>query len=202
MKKINRTKLLDRKHDRRSAKLIVIATEGKDTEKQYFEMFGSRKVKVEILATGDDNKSAPEYVLERLDKFKDLYDFDEEDEFWLVLDVDRWVKKEQLIAICPQARQKRYQLAISNPCFEIWLCLHFGDLFPEDRTCKHFEARLRNILGSYNKSNLDVLAYTPNVKSAIVRSRSLDLNLNEYWTSQLGTRVYKLVESILQSLND
>ncbi len=74
MKKINRTKLLDRKHDRRSAKLFVIATEGKDTEKQYFEMFGSRKVKVEILATGDDNKSAHEYVLERLDKFKDLYD--------------------------------------------------------------------------------------------------------------------------------
>ena len=161
-----------------------------------------RKVKVEILATGDDNKSAPEYVLERLDKFKDLYGFSEDDELWLVLDVDRWVKKEQLIAVCPQARQKGYQLAISNPCFEIWLCLHFEDLFPEDWTCKHFEARLRNILGSYNKSNLDVLAYTPNVKNAIERSRSLDLRQNEYWTSQLGTRVYKLVESILQSLND
>ncbi len=202
MRKINRTKLLDRKHDRRSAKLFVIATEGKDTEKQYFEMFGNRKVKVEILATGEDNKSAPEYVLERLDKFKDLYGFSEEDELWLVLDVDRWVKRDQLIAVCPQARQKGYQLAISNPCFEIWLCLHFGDLFPEDRTCKDFEIRLRNILGSYNKSNLDVLAYKPNVKSAIERSRSLDLKLNESWTSQLGTRVYKLVESILQSLNE
>ena len=202
MKKINRTKLLDRKHDRRSAKLFVIATEGKDTEKQYFEMFGSRKVKVEILATGEDNKSAPEYVLDRLDKFKDLYDFDKEDEFWLVLDVDRWVKKDQLIAVCPQARQKGYQLAISNPCFEIWLCLHFGDLLPEDRTCKDFEITLRNILGSYNKSNLDVLAYKPNVKSAVERSRNLDLNLQESWTSQLGTRVYKLVESILQSLNN
>ena len=112
------------------------------------------------------------------------------------------VKRDQLIAVCPQARQKGYQLAISNPCFEIWLCLHFGDLLPEDRTCKDFEIRLRNILGSYNKSNLDVLAYTPNVKSAIERSRNLDLNIQESWTSQLGTRVYKLVESILQSLND
>jgi hypothetical protein len=202
MRKINRTKLLDRKHDRRSAKLFVIATEGKDTEKQYFEMFGSRKVKVEILATGDDNKSAPEYVLERLDKFKDRYGFSEDDELWLVLDVDRWVKKNQLIAVCPQARQKGYQLAISNPCFEIWLCLHFRDLHPEDKTCKHFEARLKADLGGYNKSNLDVSAYKPNVKSAIERSQSLDLNLNEYWTSQLGTRVYKLVERILQSLND
>ena len=202
MRKINRTKLLDRKHDRRSAKLFVIATEGKDTEKQYFEMFGNRKVKVEILATGEDNKSAPEYVLERLDKFKDLYDFNEEDEFWLVLDVDRWIKKDQLIAVCPQAKQKAYQLAISNPCFEIWLCLHLEDLHPEDRTCKHFEIRLRNILGSYNKSNLDVFAYKPNVRDAIERSRSLDSSPNEYWTSQLGTHVYKLVESILQSLND
>ena len=200
MRKINRTKLLDREHDRRSAKLFVIATEGKDTEKQYFEMFGNRKVKVEILATGDDNKSAPEYVLERLDKFKDLYGFSEDDELWLVLDVDRWRK--QLITVCRQAKQKGYQLAISNPCFEIWLCLHFGDLLPKDRTCKDFEIRLRNILGSYNKSNLDVCVYKPNVKNAIERSRSLDLNLNGYWTSQLGTRVYKLVESISQSLNN
>ena len=200
MRKINRTKLLDRKHDRRSAKLFVIATEGRNTEKQYFEMFGSRKVKVEVLATGEENDSAPEYVLERLDKFKDLYGFSEDDEFWLVIDVDRWRK--QLITVCRQAKQKGYQLAISNPCFEIWLYLHFGDLLPEDRTCKHFEARLRNILGSYNKSNLEVLTYAPNVKSTIERSRSLDLNLNGYWTSQLGTRVYKLVESILQSLNN
>lgn len=202
MRKINRTKLLDRKHDRRSAKLFVIATEGQDTEKQYFEMFGSRKVKVEVRATGDDNKSAPEYVIERLDKFKDKYGISEDDELWLVLDVDRWVKRDQLIAVCPQARQKGYQLAISNPCFEIWLCLHFGDLLPEDRTCKHFEIRLRNILGSYNKSNLDISAYKPNVESAIERSRSLDLKPNEYWTSQLGTHVYKLVERILQDLNN
>ena len=200
MRKINRTKLLDRKHDRRSAKLFVIATEGANTEKQYFEMFGNRKVKVEILATGDDNKSAPEYVLERLDKFKDRYDFHEDDEFWLVIDVDRW--KKQLVTVCPQAKQKGYQLAISNPCFEIWLCLHFDDLLQQDRTCKDFEARLRNILGSYNKSNLDISAYAPNVKRAVERSRNLDLNLQESWTSQLGTRVYKLVESILQSLND
>jgi len=202
MRKINRTKLLEREHDRRSAKLFVIATEGKDTEKQYFEMFGNRKVKVEILSTGDDNKSAPQYVLERLDKFKDLYDFNEEDEFWLVLDIDRWIKKDQLIAVCPQAKQKGYQLAISNPCFEIWLCLHFGDLHPEDKTCKHFGARLKAVLGGYSKSNLNVSAYKSNVNNAIARSRSLDLKPNEYWTSQLGTHVYKLVERILQSLND
>jgi hypothetical protein len=41
MGRINRTKLLDRRQDRRDARLFVIATEGKETEKQYFNMANS-----------------------------------------------------------------------------------------------------------------------------------------------------------------
>lgn len=62
MSRINRTKLLDRQHDRRDAKLFIIATEGEATEKQYFSLFQSTKIKVEVLATGDDHKSAPAYI--------------------------------------------------------------------------------------------------------------------------------------------
>ena len=126
MRKINRTKLLERKHDRRSAKLFIIATEDRYAPDQYFGMFGSHKVQVKVLETLN-GQSAPQYVLERLDKFKKKYDLSDEDELWLLLDVDRWVKPTQLIAVCPEARQKGYQLAISNPCFEIWLFLHFAD---------------------------------------------------------------------------
>ena len=111
MIKINRTKLLERKHDRRSTKLFIIATEDKYAPAQYFGIFGSRKVQIKILETVD-GQSAPQYVLERLDKFKEMYDLNEEDELWLLLDVDRWVKPTQLIAVCPEARQKGYQLAI------------------------------------------------------------------------------------------
>lgn len=68
---INRTKLLDRQHDRRDARLFVIATEGAATEKQYFEMFGSSRIKVKVLETGSDNQSAPQYVLDRLNSFKE-----------------------------------------------------------------------------------------------------------------------------------
>ena len=201
MIKINRTKLLERKHDRRSTKLFIIATEDKYAPAQYFGIFGSRKVQIKILETVD-GQSAPQYVLERLDKFKEMYDLNEEDELWLLLDVDRWVKPTQLIAVCPEARQKGYQLAISNPCFEIWLSLHFSDLNLDDKTCSDFEARIRKILGSYNKCNLDLAMYKPRIQDAIDRSRSLDSNPNAPWPSTLGSHVYKLVESILQSLND
>ncbi len=202
MSKINRKKLLDREHDRRSAKLFIIATEGKTTEKKYFENFGSHKIKVEILATGDDNKSAPEYVLERLDIFKDRYDLGEEDSLWLVLDVDRWVQQSKLSNVCREAKQKNYQMAISNPCFEVWLCLHFENLRPQDRTCKDFERRLREILGGYRKNNLDFSVYQPTIQDAIERSRNLDQSLGNYWPSSLGTHVYRLVEDLLQSLKN
>ncbi len=201
MGRINRTKLLDREHDRRDAKLFIIATEGNKTEKQYFEMFHSTRIKVKVLPTADDNKSAPEYVLARLDAFKEQYDLNEEDMLWLVLDVDRW-GEEKLSQICRQARQKNYNLAISNPCFEVWLYLHFDDLNPQDRTCDDFKAGLRTLLGSYNSSNLDLSKYKPHIADAANRAKSLHPVSSDYWPQTLGTHVYKLVEILLESLNN
>jgi len=199
MGKIKRTKLLEREHDRRDTKLFIVATEGKETEKQYFRMFNSTRIKVEILATTEDGKSSPEYVLERLDKCKKQYDLNEDDMLWLVSDVDRWGDK-KLSAACSQARQRGYNLAISNPCFEVWLTLHFEDINTEDRTCDNFKARLRTILGSYNGSNLNISAYKPNTKDAVNRAKNLHPSSQQDWPPTLGTHVYRLVEILLKSL--
>ncbi len=158
MSKINRTKLLDRQHDRRDAKLFIIATEGEATEKQYFGLFQSTKIKVEVLATGDDHKSAPQYVLARLNDFNAKYDLNDDDMLWLVFDVDRWTSQ-NLSSVCREAKQKNYYLAISNPCFEVWLCLHFSDLESQDKSCQDFKTRLKVLLGSYNSSKLDLSLY-------------------------------------------
>lgn len=199
MAKIKRTKLLDRQQDRRDAKLFIVATEGKETEKQYFRIFNSSRIKVEILATTEDGKSSPEYVLERLDIFKERYDLDEDDMLWLVSDVDRWGAK-KLSSVCSQARQKGYNLAISNPCFEVWLTLHFEELNTQDRTCDNFKARLRTILGSYNGSNLDISAYKQNIENAVNRAKNLHQISRQDWPPTLGTHVYRLVEILLESL--
>jgi len=204
MIKISRTKILDRKQDLRSPKLFVIATEGEKTESQYFGLFESSRIKLKFLPT-EDGRSAPQHVIERLNKyvierlniFKEEYDDD--DMFWLVIDVDSW---HRLKSVCTEAKEKGYYLAVSNRCFEVWLCLHFQDLDPQDRTPKQFKKRLRTILGSYNESNLDLTKYKPHIQDAIDRARKIDINPNEDSPSQLGTHVYKLVESILQSLND
>lgn len=196
MGKINRTKLLDRQHDRRDARLFVIATEGKKTEKQYFAMFNSSRIKVEILATGDDGKSAPQYVLERLNEFREKYSLNEDDLLWFVADVDRWTEK-NLSAICREAKQKNYGLAISNPCFEVWLCLHLMDLSSEDHTCKDFEKRLKTSLGKYNKSSLNVSVFQEKIGEAIDRAKNLHPDPQEYWPREIGSHVYRLVETFV-----
>lgn len=198
MGKINRTKLLDRQHDRRDARLFIIATEGAVTEKRYFELFGSSRIKVEVLATGSDNKSAPKYVLDRLNSFKEQFDLHDDDMLWLVIDVDRWNKGGELSQICREAKQKNYHLAVSTPCFEVWLCLHFSDLDSEDKTCKQFKARLSKLLNTYNDINSDVSPYKPHLASAVERAKILHPDLQQNWPPTIGTHVYRLVEILLQ----
>lgn len=196
MGRINRTKLLDRRENLRDARLFVIATEGKETEEKYFNMFNSSRIKVKVLPTGEDGKSAPQYVLDRLEGFQEECDLNEDDMLWFVSDVDRWPKK-NLSIVCREAKQKNYGLAISNPCFEVWLCLHLAELDPHDRTCENFEERLRKILGKYSKSNLDIIAYQSGIKEAIERAKNLHPDPQEYWPTSIGSHVYRLVEAIL-----
>jgi RloB-like protein len=195
MQKSNRTKLLDRSYNIRDAQLFIIATEGAKTEKSYFEIFRNSRIKIEVLATGAKNDSAPHHVIERLNEFSEKYDFGEKDSLWLVLDVDNWGNK-NLSTVCRQAKQKKYRLAISNPCFEVWLCLHLIDLDPTDTTCQDFKTRLRSILGSYNSSNLDASPFLEHIQAAIERAKKLHPNANQNWPLTPGSHVYRVIEML------
>ena len=198
MAKISRTRLLDRKINVRDAKLYIIATEGEKTEKQYFVLFKSPRVKVQVIHT-EDGLSAPAYVLDRLNAFRNKFDLGIGDELWLMVDVDHRGPKE-LSAICTGARQSGCQLAISNPCFELWLYLHFLDLLIPNITCRQLEQELRRHLGSYNKTNLDVERYRADIQNAITRAQTLNTNPRERWPNSAGTHVYKVVERIIRSI--
>jgi hypothetical protein len=108
--------------------LVVIAVEGQKTEPQYFRMlqqeFGSR-IKLEIVAD-NQHKSSPKYVLERLLLVKKKLDLKDDDVCWMVIDVDG--NSKILPKIFKEAKCNDCKIAISNPCFEIWLALHRGDI--------------------------------------------------------------------------
>lgn len=180
----------------RDTKLYIIATEGEKTEKLYFGMFRNIRVQVKVIPS-EAGLSAPEYVLKRLRHFKEEYQLSVEDELWLMVDVDRWGDK-KLNQICSAAVQQNFQLAVSNPCFEVWLYLHFADLPSDEITCKQVTELLRQHLGGYSKTNIEELTFKPHIQEAIQRASQLHSNLNERWPSMTGTHVYKVVEKLIK----
>ena len=192
----------------RDAKLIVIASEGQKTEKKYFndlkDTYVRSSLHVEVLERSV-SASSPSHVLAHLNKFKTKYKLGRDDELWMVIDVDRW-KAQNLSDVAGKCRDKGFWIAVSNPCFELWMLLHLDefDLYDYEQKNRLFhnsqnfiEREIRRILGSFNKSNPDTSKFLPHIENAVIRAKKLDINPNSRWPNSLGTRVYLLVEKIL-----
>ena len=208
----------ERREAFRDARLIVIASEGKDTERIYFKALAKEytnpRVHVHILerSEAEQNNSSPDHVLKQLNDYKSQYELEADDELWLVVDKDRWTEA-MLSRVATECSQEvAMHMALSNPCFELWLLLHIEDsalLTPEEqkqwienrRKSKngdpYLKVRLRQKMGSYHESSYDALTLIANVEDAIERARALDKNPNDRWPQTLGTRVYLLAESVM-----
>ena len=208
----------ERREAFRDARLIVIASEGKDTERIYFKALAKEytnpRVHVHILerSVDEQNNSSPEHVLKQLNDYKSQYELEADDELWLVVDKDRWTEA-MLSRVATECSQEvAMHMALSNPCFELWLLLHLEDaasLTPEEyvrwmenrrrsrNSDPYLKTRLRQIIGSYHESSYDALTLISHVEEAIDRARALDNNSNDRWPQTLGTRVYLLAESVM-----
>ena len=196
---------LDRKGGKqRDARLFVIATEGEKTEKQYFEYFGRKDSRVQIIVLETKGGfSAPQYILKRMKEFVRDKELWADDERWVVFDKDKWPDA-QLSQVASESRHCRFNLAVSNPCFELWLFIHLGDVQAEmdGKPCNFFDSEIRRILGRFDPSHIDLAAFEPRIDAAVLRGSRLDKNSTERWPSQMGTRVYKVVQSILAKLQN
>ena len=202
----------------RDARLIVIASEGKDTERIYFmalaKEYTNPRVHVHILERREEeqNNSSPEHVLKQLGDYKEQYALEADDELWLVVDKDRWTEA-MLSRVAMECTQDDYMhMALSNPCIELWLLLHLVDttslpleeqkLWLENRrksksTDPYLKVRLRQEMGSYHEAAYDTQMLITHVEEAIMRAKALDKNPVDRWPQTLGTRVYLLAESIM-----
>jgi len=142
--------------------------------------------------------------MKRLDGYFKDNATEEGDEFWVCIDSDHWVKANHvanLVQVLQQCGQKGYCFAISNPCIELWLLLHFADVeIPVTGRLSMAEAemQLRSAAGGYKKAKCDRLEITgEQVVRAIERAKTLDVTDEELPRSPF-TRVYQIVESLLE----
>ena len=197
MSKEKRTGLISRPVPYLDPKLYVIATEGRETEKEYFSLFQTNRVHIELLTTGAEDSSAPQHVLARLELIKDDYLLDQDDELWLMIDIDRWPQG-SLARVCADADRQGFGLAVSNPCFEVWLVLHFQEADLSDNSGRRLKQKLHKLGGSNQKNRLKGNAYgRQRIEMAIQRARALDRQTGARWPEFPGTHVYKIVQSLL-----
>jgi hypothetical protein len=179
-------------------RFIVIAMEGAETEPKYFKEFRPpREGTIQIkLVSNPKHKSKPKEVLQRLEQYFRKNGI-AGDEGWIVIDRDAW-PEEELTDICRRAREKDFSVAISNPCFELWLYLHLRDPCPfNDR--HHCQRQLAEILENYSpssKGSYNVARLLREVDRAVERARIQDLEPQDTWPRRQATRVYRLIERL------
>jgi hypothetical protein len=192
----------------RDAILFVIASEGAVTEPRYFEGLKVRchrpGIYIHPLSRDDPTLSSPEHVLGQLDLFRSQYTLREGDQLWLLMDrdVQSW-KPAMISGVAQECQSKGYFLAVSNPCFEIWLLLHFEDVPNQgDQRKRDLAGNADGLLKSevasqYSSSCAYIDNFIPHIGKAIARAEALDTEPDARWPSQLGTRVHRLVGQIV-----
>ncbi len=201
-------------------KLYILSYEGTVTEKKYFADFrksdlfnNSGLIETIALKRPIERGSDPINVKRLLQEAKREYNFKKSDEFWLIIDRDHWEtihnhSFDNLVNDCKA--ENNFYLAMSNPCFEIWLLLHLKDstewteeqkiAILENRknsnTKNHIDIVLGDLQGKGYNKRPDPAIYNPLTLTAIDRAKKLD-NLNENYPTQIGTHVYKLIEKLL-----
>lgn len=202
-------------------KLFILSYEGEKTEVKYFNSFrqsdyfnDSGIIEIVPLKREENTGTDPLSVKRLLKKAKDNYPFKKTDEFWVIIDRDQWetihkIDFNKLVADCN--KEDNFYLAMSNPCFEIWLIMHLKDIteYNEEEVSKLLEnksvSRKKNhidvVLGelqgiAYNK-NPNPEIFLPLTKKAIERAKKLN-NANEPYPKNLGSHIHKLIEKLLK----
>lgn len=170
---------------------------GEETEPGYFRDLkeSSKNPLVKVLIEG--RKDAPKNLVPLAIRKKNEAEkrsrergsvFLRYDEVWCVLDVDT---HDRLPEVRELASREGVELAISNPCFELWALLHFQDQNAVLST-KEAQTFLRKHLPGYKKI-LPFAKLMPFYEVAVQRARKLEARSGD---GNPSTGVYRLTELI------
>jgi hypothetical protein len=153
---------------REPADRILIVCGGVVTEPSYFE--GLRQfhrnpaIKVVIKQKGVDPANLVRHAIALRANAPGSFD-----DVWCVVDVDEF----DLGPAVRLAAQQGISLAVSNPCFETWLVLHFTERTAPLAGFAQVERILLRYVPDYCKSKLDFARYADGVEKAAGRARRL-----------------------------
>lgn len=146
---------------RQIGRKVVIACEGTKSERGYFNAIrATHKLSTVLVVIARPEGSDPLSVVsaairKRGEQRAEPGGWRKGDSAWAVFDGDEHIanSRENWNQALSLAQRERVELAISNPCFELWYLLHFQDQFAR-LSRNQAEALLRRYLGRYQKSQI------------------------------------------------
>lgn len=117
--------------------VVLIVTEGSQTEPKYFERFKNRQTNIDIKVIGGGGGKGTDYgsLVREAVIYMEKNGISEQngDRMWVIADADVnynvpdpvTSKSRQLEAAKKKAKKHGIRIALSNPCFEVWFLLHF-----------------------------------------------------------------------------
>jgi hypothetical protein len=182
--------------------VILVVTEGKVTEKEYIEGFAksvrNNRVEVKVYEGAGVPKTVVETAKERKRTAEQRAEREGDDnlrydEVWAVFDVD---EHPSIPDAKQMARDNGIDLAVSNPCIELWLWLHFAEQ-PGIQHRHDLQQMMKKHIAGYKK-HVDFDDYRDRYDDAVRRSCRLDEQAVEVHEEGRNptTGVWRLTESI------
>lgn len=172
---------------RRMRRRVLIVCGGTRTELDYFDGLKQSRpnpsIEVKVLAKG----VAPDQLVRHAKRVGGDYD-----ELWCVVDTDEF----DIAKAARLADELGVLLAVSNPCFELWLLLHFTDHQGRTASYKQLVPKLIRHVPGYDKCRLDFAQYEAGVEDAARRGEKLDPTGRDHDRNP-STGVWKLVRQVL-----
>jgi hypothetical protein len=198
---------LTRKQGSRPARTrFSIYCEGTKTEKDYFELVraivgrGYARHSVPLIAVSPAKGNPLEIVDYAIRDA--LPGRISGDEVWCVFDVESPHQHPYINEAAERARKRKISCAISNPCFELWLILHFEHCnrhMSTDAACR----RLETLLKGYSRRGKRIVSLDKmmdHFDEARTRARLLDASFSEATPvsdRNPSTSVWTLTERLL-----
>lgn len=204
-----------------SKKVFLIACEGICTEPNYILGLVKYQKSMQAIAAGTEVIIPPHQHSDPYGVLQDLLatkNYESYDELWIVIDRDEVELKgkgfgghteENFQKALEESKAHCVEVACSNPCFELWIVLHFeyrdtacsrgeiqkkalekvNSLLPKEKQLKKVE-KLKSVENIYGllKDKVDV-----------ARRNSKKLKANEKTKANPSTGMYKLLDSLLEN---
>jgi len=186
----------EKKESFRDASYFIIVCEGQNREPAYFRFFDGLSSRVKVVPVESvEGKSSPSNLINNALKKEEALDARaESDRLWFVIDTDRWRNQiHELRKECSQ--HSNWEVAQSNPCFEVWLYFHAKSVPPgleHPEKCSNWKTHLPTVIkGGFNPDIHPIAIETATENSKANYSES------GYLPETGCTQIWRLAEELI-----